>query len=402
LRAILFASLAQGKSVIKYYLKSPDVVAMVDACRKFGAVIEVDDDEIKIDGVGGKPDFSAGLIDAGNSGQVLRFVTAIAALQVEQVEITGDHSICHNRPMQPLIDGLVGLGAHCVSTKNDGCAPIVVKGLISAGKTKLSGEDSQPVSALLMAAAFLKGQTEITVINPGEKPWIDLTLSWLAKIGVKVENFNYEKYIIYGNAAYSGFEHIVPGDFSSILFPVVAALITKSAIKINYVDKDDVQGDKKVIDVLISMGAKIEYVANSLIVHKTEKLIGREIDINDFIDAVTILAVVGCYADGKTVITGGEIARRKECDRISAIAAELKKMGANITETADGLIIESSKLTGARVQTYHDHRMVMSLSVAGLIAEGKTVVEDIASVAKSYPDFYRDMQQLGANILVQE
>jgi 3-phosphoshikimate 1-carboxyvinyltransferase len=403
LRAILFASLAKGKSTITHYLLSPDANAMLDTCRQLGAAITVTSELITIEGVEGKIKIPDDVINAGNSGQVLRFVAAIAALNSNYMVFTGDHSVRHNRPMQALIDGLRGLGAFCISTKNDGYAPVIVKGPIKAGITKLSGEDSQPVSALLMATAFLPDKTEIIVKNAGEKPWIDLSLFWLRKLGAQIENHNYERYIIHGGLKYNGFDYSVPGDFSSVQFPIVAALATNSEISIQYVDMDDVQGDKKVIEVLRSMGAKIEYDSKmQLLTIKPSQLIGGEIDANDFVDSVPILAVLGCFAKGKTRIFNAAVARTKECDRIFAIATELKKMGAKIEEFADGLVIERSELHGATVDTYHDHRMVMSLCVAGFFAEGITVVNDIKSVTKSYPSFYADMKKLGADIGVIE
>lgn len=400
LRAILFASLANGKSAISHYLPSPDTGAMIDACRQMGAKIDVQENQLVIEGVSGQPKLPENIINAGNSGQVLRFVLAIAALQPGYVVMTGDHSIRHNRPMQPLIDGLNQLGAFCVSTKNDGHAPIILKGPIKPGIAKISGEDSQPVSALLMATAFLNGRSEINVKNAGEKPWIDLTLSWLDKLGIRYENHNHARYVIFGGAKYNGFDYSVPGDFSSILFPVIASLITPSKTTIKHVDMNDTQGDKKVIAVLKSMGADIEYdiKAQTLKITGGKKLSGIDINANDFIDAVPLLAVIGCYSKGQTKITGAAIARKKECDRLSAIATELKKMGADIEELPDGLIIKESPLKGARVKTHHDHRMVMALTVAAMGAAGDTFVENIESMAKSYPDFYMDMKKLSASI----
>jgi len=399
LRAILFASLAEGKSTISHYLLSPDATAMIEACRQLGAVISVTNELITIKGVGGDIKIPDDVINAGNSGQVLRFVAAIVALKPHYVVFTGDHSVRHNRPMQPLIDGLKGLGAFCVSTKNDGYAPVIVKGPIQAGITELSGEDSQPVSAILMASAFLHGKTEIIVKNAGEKPWIDLSIFWLKKLGVQIENHNYEHYIVNGGLKYNGFDYSVPGDFSSIQFPIVAALVTNSEISIQHVDMNDIQGDKKVIKVLRSMGANIEYdSAAQMLMVKKSNLIGSEIDANDFVDSVPILSVLGCFAKGKTHIFNAAVARTKECDRISAITTELKKMGAKIEEFADGLTIEQSNLYGTTMDTYHDHRMVMSLCIAGFFAEGTTIVTDIKSVTKSYPSFYTDMKKLGADI----
>ncbi len=399
LRAILFASLAKGKSTISHYLLSPDAQAMIEACRQLGAAITVTDELITIEGGDSNIKTPDDVINAGNSGQVLRFIAAIVALNSNYVVFTGDHSVRHSRPMQPLIDGLRGLGAFCVSTKNDGYAPVIVKGPIKAGITELAGEDSQPVSAILMAAAFLSGKTEVKVKNAGEKPWIDLSIFWLKKLGVQVENHNYEHYVVHGGLKYDAFDYVVPGDFSSVQFPIVAALATNSEIKIKHVDMNDVQGDKKVIEVLRKLGANIDYNdQEKLLIVKPSTLVGGEIDANDFIDSVPILAVVGCFAKGKTRIFNAAIARNKECDRISAIATELKKMGAKIAEFADGLVVEESQLFGTTVNTYHDHRLVMALSVAGLFASNITTVTDIKSVAKSYPSFYLDFKKLGVDI----
>lgn len=399
LRAILFASLAKGKSIISHYLLSPDAYAMIEACRQLGAIITITDDFITIEGVAGNIKTPDNIINAGNSGQVLRFIAAITSLLSNYVIFTGDHSIRHNRPMQPLIDGLRGLGAFCVSTKDDGYAPVIIKGPIEAGTTELIGEDSQPVSAILMAASFLSGKTEIKVKNPGEKPWVDLTIFWLRKLGAQIDNHNYEHYIVYGGLKYNAFDYLVPGDFSSVQFPIVAALATNSEISIECIDMDDVQGDKKIIEVLRMLGAKIEYDNHKkLLMVKPSELIGDEIDANDFIDSLPILAVMGCFAKGKTRLFNAAIARNKECNRISAIANELKKMGAKIEEFNDGLMIEKSVLYGTKVKTYNDHRLVMALSVAGFFAEGTTIVTDIISITKSYPSFYQDMLMLGAKI----
>lgn len=428
LRALLFSSLARGKSIIKNALNSPDTISMILACQELGAQIDVfthdtgtntgraktnstsdlkSNISISIIGTGGKINSPKNIIQVGNSGQVLRFITAISALNKDRnnyTVLTGDKSIISNRPMDPLIKSLNDLGAFCVSTRNNGHAPIVVSGGLTPGKTTLQGEDSQPISALLIATSFLNSVTEIEVINPGEKPWIDLTLDWLKRVGIKYENHNYKHYVIYGNANYSGFEYQVPGDFSSLIFPLVAALITKSNITINNVNMQDVQGDKKVIEILKLMGAKIDYDphALSLIIRSdpTSALHGIEMDVNDFIDALPILAVVGCFARGTTKLRNAAIARSKECDRLQAISTELKKMGASITELPDGLIIKESPLRAARVETHHDHRLVMSLAVAALGAQGETIISDIKWVEKSYPSFYNDMQRLGANISI--
>ncbi len=400
LRAILFASMAHGKSKITNYLNSPDTEAMVNACRQIGAKISIYQDRIEIIGVSGKPRLPDDVIDCGNSGQVLRFMGAIFALIDGYVVMTGDHSIRHNRPLNPLIEGLGGLGATCISTKKDGHAPLIIKGPIHPGETSLDGEDSQPVSALLIAAAFMNGSTKIKVRNPGEKPWVGLTLDWLHRLGIKYTGEGFDSYTVFGRGGINAFEYNVPGDFSSVAFPLAAALITKSEIKINNIDANDSQGDKKIIDVLIKMGAQIEIFDSSIVVKSCSDLHGIEIDVNDFIDAVIILAVVGCFATGQTRIFNAKIARAKECDRLHAIATELTKMGANVIEFDDGLIIKKSVLKAAEVETYNDHRMAMSLAIAALGAKGSTLVKNTECINKSYKGFYQDMQALNCKIEV--
>lgn len=402
LRAILFGALGKGKSVIHHYLPSSDGKAMLDACSLLGASLQVSPHHIEIEGINGKIQHAEDVIQAGNSGIVLRFCAAIGALASHPVVITGDYSIRHQRPMKPLIEGLSQLGASAVSMRNDGYAPVIIQGPIKPGKTVIYGGDSQPVSALVIASAFAEGPVEIQVTSPGEKPWVALTLNWLDKVGVSYENRAFENYRLKGNASYEGFEYTVPGDFSSAAFPIAAALVTQSELTVRNLDMSDMQGDKEVINVFRKMGAVIEIddANRALHVKKGGALQGIQVDINDFIDAITVLAVVGCYAEGEMRIQNAAVARQKECNRIECIAAELRKMGADIEETADGLVIRKSSLKGAQLHSCHDHRMAMSLAVAALGAEGETAIDSIDCVAKTFPTFLQDFKSIQANIEV--
>lgn len=402
LRSILFASLADGNSIIRHYLASTDTEAMIDACRLFGANIEVNPALIKIQGTNGTISHAEDVINAGNSGIVLRFCTAIGALSTHPIVITGDHSIRHQRPMQPLIDGLSQLGVSAVSMRGDGYAPIIIQGPIKSGKTIVSGEDSQPVSALLIASAFAEGPTQIEVLSAGEKPWVALTLDWFDRLGIRYKNENFENFHVPGKSRYNGFDYTVPGDLSSAAFPIAAALVTGSEITVHNIDMQDSQGDKELIFTLQKMGANITIDEEQKVLHvkKGQALSGITVDINNFIDAITILAVVACYAEGETWIQNAAIAKHKECNRIYSIATELRKMGANIVETEDGLRIQGSSLKGNKLSSYNDHRMVMSLAVAAMGAEGETTISDIECVSKTFPTFVRDFKLLGANIEV--
>lgn len=400
IRAILLAAFAKGTSHLHYLLDSPDARCAIQAACQFGAKVTYTSTGLAIQGVAGYPRTPDNVIDAGNSGQVLRFAGALAALSDGYTVITGDESIRSNRPIQPLLDGLKGLKAWAISTRENGYAPLIVKGPLQPGKTSLEGQDSQPVSALLMAAAFTEGQTEIHVQHAGEKPWLALTLSWLDRLGVSYTHQNLEHFTVYGQRIRPAFEVTIPGDLSSLAFPLTAALITKSEILIQHVNLQDVQGDKALVFLLQRMGACLEIDSSlcHLRVLPTQRLKGQIIDVNDFIDAVPILAVLGCFAEGETQIMNASIARQKESNRLACMTAELKKMGAIIEETEDGLRVKQSLLKGTCVNSHGDHRLAMALIVAGLGAEGVTEVQGVECVSKSYPNFLEDLKKIGAHV----
>jgi 3-phosphoshikimate 1-carboxyvinyltransferase len=397
MRAIIFASLAKGQSAIAKILPSPDTDRMIYAVSAMGAKVKRVGNDLAITGVGGKPEFCGDVIDVGNSGQVLRFCAALAALSTNYTIFTGDHSIRTQRPMQPLLDGLSRMGVFAVSAAGNGYAPVIVRGGVTKYRTELDGEDSQPVSALLILASVLEGKkSEIIIRNPGETPWVELTLYWLKKMGISYSNNEYKSFTVSGGQI-APFNYIVPGDFSSAAFPIAAALITGSEITLENLDMDDPQGDKAAIEIFSGMGGTFSYEGRNLKVHRTAALNGVDADINDCIDFLPILAVTAAFAQTPTRIRGAAIARKKESDRISSIAGELKKMGAKLNEHEDGLSIHPSKLSGASVYSHKDHRIAMSLAVAGL-AVGKTEIFDTACIDKSFPKFPDIMARLGAKI----
>lgn len=397
MRAILFASLADGPSRIFSPLLGSDGNAMVHACRLLGAQIESHPDRLQITGINGQVRSAEDVIQAGNSGLVLRLLAAVAALSTYPIVITGDHSIRHQRPIRPLLEGLQQLGVSAISTKGDGFAPVIIQGPLKSGKTVINGEDSQPVSSLLIASIFAEGPIEIKVQNPGEKPWVDVTLDWFRRLGVSYQAAHYTDYKMPGKGRLAGFDYTVPGDWSSAAFLITAALITHSSLTLHNLDVEDCQGDREVLNVVQKMGARlqIDRAAKTLTILPNAELRGVEIDINDFVDALPILSVLGCYAEGETRIYNASVAKQKECDRIHCIVKELSKMGADIQETADGVIVRRSRLKGASVHSHHDHRMAMSLAVAGLGARGETVVEETECVGKTFPGFAEELKRLG-------
>ncbi len=392
-RAILFSMLAKGTSFLENILLSPDCDAMIDAISLFGSKVKREEKRLTIQGRFNPP---LDVIDVGNSGLALRFIGALAALQSGYTTITGDKSVRMNRPIKPLLHGIRQLGGIAESARGDGHAPIMIRGPMHSGVCRIDGQDSQPISALLIATSFLKGPTDIYVDSPGELPWIDVTLDWLRNLGAEVSNESYCHYHVSGGLTYEGLNYTVPGDWSTAAFPLVAALITKSSIEIEGLDREDIQGDKKIVEILQKMGANIHWKGKTLFVAPSE-LHGIDIDINTCIDALPILAVVGCFAHGTTRLYNGAIARKKESDRILSTYCELKKMGAQIEELPDGLVIYSSNLVGTCVSSHFDHRIALALAVAGLGARGETHIEGTKWIAKTYPSFIEDFSKLGAN-----
>lgn len=395
MRALAFALVAEDRSTITNPLPSPDTQAMVRACRLLGAKVDCFPDRIEVHG---GLHAAEDVIDCGNSGLVLRLIGAIAALLPTYTILTGDASIRRRRCVKPLLDGINQLGGSALSARGDDHAPLMIRGSLKGGVAQISGEDSQPVSGLLIASAFAPGKTELIVENPGEHPWVNLTLKWLDRFQIPYSNDNFTRYKIEGNASLKGFQYHVPGDWSSALYPIAAALATNSEITLHGVDFNDPQGDKEVVTLLQSLGAKIEVHTTSVTVRKESHLTGARIDIGSFIDAITLLPVLACQASGPTEIYGAAIARYKESDRIAAIVSQLKKMGAQIEETPDGMIIHPSQLKGATVTCFEDHRMALSLSIAALIARGSTEIQGVECARKSFPGFFDMLKNLGAHV----
>lgn len=403
MRALIFALMADGQSTIRNYLNSPDTDALLLSMEKLGAKIKKTKDYITVEGVDNASFQDSQVIDCNNSGIALRFLTAISCLQKVKISMTGDESLQNQRPMKPLIEALKKLGAKFTFEKKEYFCPFTITQGIDKSETTVEGSDSQFVSALLLMGAFSENPFTLNVTSPGEIPWVKLTLYWLDKFNIPYKvNKAFTRYRIYPTKKFHGFEYTVPSDLSSAAFPIVGALITNSEITLNHIDLNDPQGDKKLISVLSSMGANFSYDKNkqTLKVHRSPALQGKKIDMNDFIDGICVMAIIGCFAEGKTTLYNASIARTKECNRLSAMETELKKMGANITQTKDGLEIFPSKLKGATLHSYFDHRVILSLSVAALGVDGQTVISPSDPITKTYSTFVEDFKNMSAHIKV--
>jgi 3-phosphoshikimate 1-carboxyvinyltransferase len=343
-----------------------------------------------------------GVIDAKNSGTTLRLVTGIASLLPEPNILTGDESLVR-RPMGPLVDALVQLGARCEYLGNPGMPPLKIAGPITESRTEIPGDiSSQFVSSLLIACSQKKGDTEIHIKGQlRSRPYVDITLQMLRRFGAQVEEKD-QCFLVKGSQKLTLENYTVPGDYSSAAFPLVAAAITGGEVTVRGLDPDSPQGDKAIIERLTSFGANVSAGRDSVKV-SGGNLEGTEIDVRHTPDLFPVLAVLGAVASGKTVLKGGENLRAKESDRIATTTTFLHNMGARIVPTSDGCeVIGGEKLHGTTVQTQGDHRILMAAAIAGLAASSETRIEDNDSYNVSYPGFIRDMHQLGCRLEVRK
>ena len=400
-RALIFAALAEGESKITKPKISSDWTKGVEALRMYGAEIKQEGDVWMIKGVGGNLQEPSVEIDCGNSGSLLFFLAGVAAGCQGESILTGDKSIRHIRDSEPTIKAINDLGGKAESISDDGRAPLRIKGRLAGGRTKIHGKASQPVTGVLIGCALASGNSEVQVIEPGELPYIDLTLSYFDKVGVEYKNVGgkYDNYTIKGRAKIKPLEMEMPKDWSVATYPVLAAVITPgSEITLAGLDQRDPHGDKEIITILQRMGANVAFTDGQLTA-KYSKLQGQEIDCGNVPDQIMTLAVAGAYAEGTTKLYNAEVCRHKECDRIAVTAELLGKMGVKVEEQPDGLIIQGGgKLQGAEINSNKDHRMVMAFSVAGLQAEGETIIKGAGCVEKTFTSYIEQMKKIGAKL----
>jgi 3-phosphoshikimate 1-carboxyvinyltransferase len=322
--------------------------------------------------------------------------------------ITGDESIRKLRKIsRNLFEPFEALGVQIISTKNDGMAPLVIKGKVDGGVAHMDGIGCQPVFSVLIASAFSEKPVELFARNPGERAYIDLLLYWFRKVGLQYENVGnkHEHYLFPGNNPPQAFDAEIPLEWSAPAYPLLAAILTPdSEITVRGMNWEDPYGDKQVIAILRDMGADITIDEDS-ITARTSELRGIEVDMNDLPDQVPTIAIAACFAKGRTMIKNALTARWKECDRIAATCRELSKMGAKVIEKEDGLIIDQDgtwKLQAAQIDGYYDHRMVLAFALAGMQVEGETLISDAQMAEKSFENFIPDMRNVGANFELME
>lgn len=399
IRAVLSALMCDGFSKIKAPLQSRDAQAAYNTCELMGGKIKFYNDYIEVKGCSGKIKTPQITVDVMNSGTTLRLATAIASLGEDWIKFTGDKSI-QARSIKALTDSLNQLGA---KTKTQGgYPPHSVKGPLRGGECDIVGDiSSQYISGLLMAAPYAKKDVIVNITTElKSKPYLMLTIDMLNKFGVTVINNNFKRLQVPAGQKYHATEYTVEGDYSSAAFILAASALTKSDVTVKNIFRDSLQADKKIVEIIGKMGAKV-YIGDDYVnVKSTGRLNGCVVDLSDSPDLVPIASVLGALSKGEFEIVNTEHARFKECDRISAMTKELGKMGADITEKRDGLKIVSNELSGASLDGWNDHRIIMSLAVAGLMCRGETIVSDAEHMDVTYPNFQKDMEKLGAKIQI--
>jgi 3-phosphoshikimate 1-carboxyvinyltransferase len=395
-RAIFIASLVNGKSLIKNVLRSRDTNATIEICKSLGAEIQEAGNNLKIKGID-KFDDSELTLDASNSGTTIRIAAAISSLREARTILSGDESL-RKRPMKQLLDALEALGAKCSS--NDGKPPLTVTGKIRGGEITIPGDvSSQFISALFIAGPLTEKGITINISSElVSKPYLEATISTMKKFGVEVLQIEpYKKYRIEPQQ-YKHTTITIPSDFSSVALLLSAAVLVGKDLTIKISIGDLAQGDEAIIDILGKLGVNISMNNNTVKAQSPERLAGGKFDLSNTPDLLPPLAILALKCASPLELYNVRHARFKETDRIAILARELKKLGLEVTEKEDGLVISPPKeLRGAALESENDHRLFMAFCIAAMYVGGCTV-SNPESVDVSYPNFIADMNRVGAQI----
>ena len=399
-RAVMFGSLAQGTTKITHFLEGADCLSTISCFRKMGIDIERNASEILVHGKGlhglSTP---SGVLDVGNSGTTTRLISGILAGQSFTSELNGDASI-QSRPMKRIMTPLLSMGADIVSLKDNGCAPLRITGKpLHATHYQSPVASAQVKSCVLLAGMYADGITSVTepVLSRNH------TEIMLNYFGAKVTSEGTTASIV-PEPTLNGREIQVPGDISSAAYFIAAGLLTPdSEILLKNVGINPTRAG--ILKVCMDMGADITLLNESTqgeptadLLIRTSSLKGTTIEggiIPTLIDEIPMVAVMAAFADGTTVIRDAQELKVKESDRITVMVDNLKRMGADIEGTEDGMIIHGGRpLHGATIDSHLDHRVAMSFAVAGTICDGTVDILNGDCVKISYPEFYNDLYSL--------
>jgi len=391
--------LAEGESELTNPLVCSDTLATVGGLNGLGIETERDGDLVRVRGKGGRFSPPTRVIDAGNSGTTLRFITSLAGLVPGKSVITGDESL-RSRPMGDLIACLRDLGVSVTSINGTGTAPIEVmgKGSVRGGDARITGSiSSQFISSLLIPSPYFGRGLRLEV--QGEiksRPYIDLTVEVMRDFGI-VPGVDGHLFTVEAGQVYRPRRYAVEGDYSSASLIMAAAAITGSRVSVGGLRPKSLQADEAFPSILERMGCKVHRKGDVVAV-EGGNLIGIDVDLSNSPDLLPPLSVVAAVAEGPTRVRGVEHARLKESDRIAVIRSELARLGIGVEESPDGLAFRGGDRPGrGEVFSHGDHRIAMALAVLGLISDG-LVIRDASCVSVSYPDFVRDLSKLGADL----
>ena len=399
-RMLLLAALAEGQTEIKSLLASDDTHVMLVALQKLGIVWQQhgESQDYAVTGAAGTLPVHAADLFMGNAGTAIRPLTAALAV------IGGDYTIhgvarMHERPIGDLVDALNAVGARITYTGNPGFPPLhIQRGMVHPERLQVRGNvSSQFLTALLMAAPLMAREKALTIDVVGElisKPYIEITLNLMQRFGVTVERAGWSAFTISPGQHYrSPGTMYVEGDASSASYFLAAGAIAGGPVRVEGVGKSSIQGDVRFVEALQQMGATITMGENWIEASSAGILKAIDADFNHIPDAAMTIAVAALYADGTSTLRNIASWRVKETDRLSAMATELRKLGALVEEGADFLrITPPVMLDSAAIDTYDDHRMAMCFSLAslnGAACAGAAVrINDPQCVAKTFPDYF--------------
>jgi len=391
-RALITAALADGVSTLHGPLVSEDTDYSSAALEQMGIGIDKDGRKWRVSGTGGRISAPGDDIYLGNNGTATRFLTSVACLGTGEFIIDGDERM-RQRPIGPLMTALQGWGVDIESIDATGCPPlsILASGLRGGGTVLPEGKSSQYLSSLLLVAPYARQQAELQVV--GEilsKPYVTMTLQVMAAFGVEVSAAaDLSRFSIPGGC-YLPCDYHIEGDASNASYFWAAAAITGGSVTVDNVPVPSLQGDAMLVPLLARMGCCVEQRGRGIRVMGPRSLDPITVDMGDMPDVVPTLAVVAAFAEGASEISNIAHLRIKECDRLSATTAELRKLGVEVEEFDDRMVVHGrggTGMRGAEIETYEDHRMAMSMAVAGLRIEGVRILDE-RCVAKSFPDFW--------------
>lgn len=388
-RAFFLASMAEGRSVITNALLSADTKATLAACKAMGAEVEMTEDGIIIDG--GRL-HTPKKVDAENSGTTMRIFAGICSMFDGEVTITGDESLL-KRPMGPLLEALAVNGTQCGS--ENGLPPVRIKGPNRGGDVSIDGGvSSQFITSLLMVSPMLENDSRITVTGSMvSAPYLDVTVHMMHLFGAEaVRDGNV--FSVSGGTGYTPYDYMVPADFSSAAFPLVAGALG-GRVTVTGMDMDDPQGDKAIVDILRKAGAEVSVNGSEITVSESG-LKGCDIDMGEIPDLFPITAVLLSTAEGDSRLYGAPQLKFKESNRIETVVNMINTLGGNAEATDDGCVIHGvARLKGGSIVHKGDHRIMMSAAVASLVCDGPVTMDDAECCAVSFPGFPEKMARLG-------